>query len=609
MIGRTARAALLALSASTLLSTSQAQNAPNCPLWGPIYPALKNVLESETVTTAIGTLKDNLEAALNNGTLGLANSSFHLEVFSADQNLLNYSYAAPQINDSLTAGVLNRDTVFRIGSIAKLVTVYALLAATGLDHINDPITKWVPELAAAPVPNDGAVTEVRWQDVTIGALAGHQAGLLKDFSLFDLTFSFNGSTEERMGLPALAPDEVPPCGCDPDLRACSREEFFKGIQDLHPMTAPFNMPIYSNFAFQILAYAVEGITNMSFSQAVESSILRPLNLNDTFLAIPASAKDLNAIIPGGEVESAWKIDVGDMVSTAQGFILSSGADMAAIGQSILSSSLLPPAVTRRWLKPTTNTPDLHLSIGMPWEIRRIELPVTSPDPLFTAPSPSGTRLLDLYTKNGGIGAYFAQLALSPDHGLGFYVTLAGRPPANGADRRFLEINIINDMVTEIMVPAFEAAAAEQAAQNFAGTYVATNDSSIEMTIVGMDGRLGLGVQNWTMGELDLLVTYYTAISGSDSVSTEGPRPSLRLYPVGLRDDKQVAFRGVFGQASSKNSFAPGGSPWIFGCTAWAGVGEPSYGNIGLDDFVFEVDETGRATAITARGLRTTLRRN
>ncbi|RSL55093.1 hypothetical protein CEP54_009529 [Fusarium duplospermum] len=582
----------LILGLLAFFGLSQAQTAHDCPLWGPVYPTPTNVLNSTTVTKAIANLSESLDAALTSKTLGAANASFHLEVFSTDQLLLNYSYAAPQIKASLTAGVLNRDTVFRIGSVSKLVTVYALLAATGMEYINDPVTKWVPELAAASVPDDGAVDVVRWQDITIGALAGPQAGLLKDFSVADLTFVYNSSTEMQLGLPTLPQNEIPSCG-----------KFFHGLTALHPVTAPFNMPIYSNPAFQILAYALEAMTNKTFSEVFESSIVRPLHLNATYLAAPLITDDLNAIIPGDEIESGWRIDVGDETSSAQGIMLSTGSDMATIGQSILSSSLLSPVVTRRWLKPVSNTPDSHFSIGMPWEIRRIEIPAVP----GTSSKTSGTRLVDLYTKNGGVGAYSAQMALSPDHGLGFTVAIAGRPPMSGPDQRTLEMNIINNMVTDIMIPAFEVAAAEQAIKNFAGTHIAT-DNSMEMKIGGLDGHMGLGIQNWTSGDLDLLVTYYAALSTVEYVSRTSPRASLRLYPIGLHGGGKVAFRGVYGLNTNESVFGSRDEPWLGGCGAWAGVGEPPYGNVGLDDFVFDVDEDGRATAITARGARKTLQR-
>lgn len=119
----------------------------------------------------------------------------------------------------------------------------------------------------------------------------------------------------------------------------------------------------------------------------------------------------------------------------EGLVISSGSDLATICQSILASSLLPQTLTRRWLKPISNTADLRFSVGMPWEIARTTVPVQNV--VFgNSTSESSTRITDLYTKNGGIGAYYAQIALSPDHGFGFVLLTAGRPPTSGPDQRF-----------------------------------------------------------------------------------------------------------------------------------------------------------------------------
>jgi hypothetical protein len=169
---------------------------------------------------------------------------------------------------------------------------------------------------------------------------------------------------------------------------------------------------------------------------------------------------------------------------------------------------------------------------------------------------------------------------------------------------------LNGLITEALLPAFEAAALEQAAANFAGTYVSarTNDSEpMLIHIVAGDGGLGLGVQNWTAGNLDLLKSYFAATAeiSPDLVTGE---PSLRLYPVNLHDDGRTAYRGVFEYEGSVGVFSTNEtSPFGSHCAAWAAVSTPQYGNIGLDDFVFHVDETGRAIAVTARGARTELK--
>jgi len=76
------------------------------------------------------------------------------------------------------------------------------------------------------------------------------------------------------------------------------------------------MPIYSNVAWQILAYAIEGMTNRTLADNFNTTLLRPLNLTGTFLEPPPITADLNAIIPGGEVESWWRLNTGDGASSA-----------------------------------------------------------------------------------------------------------------------------------------------------------------------------------------------------------------------------------------------------------------------------------------------------
>ena len=175
--GRVARASMLLFAIIlNLVRLSNAQTGLNCPLPGPVYPPATNVLtESASIPQAIRTLNDTLNAAIQDGTLTATNVSFQINIFSADESLFDFSYTSPTIQNATTSGPLDANTVFRTGSIGKFLTVYTLLAATGVDHLNDPVTKWIPELATAPFEND--VSSVRWEDVTIKALASHMAGI------------------------------------------------------------------------------------------------------------------------------------------------------------------------------------------------------------------------------------------------------------------------------------------------------------------------------------------------------------------------------------------------------------------------------------------------
>ncbi len=161
---------------TTIIGLSTAQNAPNCPLWGPVYPSPTSVLTKSTaIPKSVQALNKSLSSALRNSTLVTSGISFYVSVFTADQVIFDSSYASPTTNGSLTSGVLNKDTLFRIGSVSKLLTVYSLLAATGLENLNDPVTKWIPELNNATFVNN--VSTVRWQDVSIKALANHMVGV------------------------------------------------------------------------------------------------------------------------------------------------------------------------------------------------------------------------------------------------------------------------------------------------------------------------------------------------------------------------------------------------------------------------------------------------
>ena len=71
----------------------------------------------------------------------------------------------------------------------------------------------------------------------------------------------------------------------------------------------FNTPVYGNVPFQILAYALEAITQKPYADIFDSSLRKPLGLSRTSLEPPQDAD--NALIPGGKSESWWDVSMGD----------------------------------------------------------------------------------------------------------------------------------------------------------------------------------------------------------------------------------------------------------------------------------------------------------
>ncbi|RMJ19119.1 hypothetical protein CDV36_001176 [Fusarium kuroshium] len=574
MLLSTVTLALLALAGGTLGQTN-----PTCPLLGPVFPPVqKGLAKSAAVKTAIEILTDELNNVVKEGT----DTTLYVQAFSGTDKIFSYGYAPPSTSGSLTSGTLNENTVFRIGSVSKLITVYALLAEVGMERLNDPVTRWVPELAKAMNHRDDPAQSPRWNEVTIGQLASHMSGIGRNFGLFDfgLLVKASGANPEEFGLPTLKVQDLPSCDLSFGHKACTRKEFFQGITSRNALalTSTSNTPIYSNLAFQILGYVLEAMTNKTFEESLHSSLLEPLGLGRTSLEAPKNKS--NAAIPGNETASWWDLTLAG--ASPYGGMFSTAADLTALGQSILRSSILPANETRAWLKPLSHTSELQMSIGMPWEIRRVLLP--------TSPKSNKTRIVDLYTKNGLLGLYSSFFVLSPDHDFGFVILLASE--SSGLDMW----PILPSLMIDTLLPAVEEATREDAKERFAGSYKSAS-GKLE---VGVDRDLpGLSVRSWTRGKVDVLKTFEMALGMGSG--------GLRLYPSGLEGNGKIRFRGVY--ENEREVPIPGSvDPWVDLCMPWGGVDSLKYGGIGIDDIEFELDEGGKATGVRPRVWRETLDR-
>jgi CubicO group peptidase (beta-lactamase class C family) len=168
---------------AVLLTTISTSLAQNCPLLGPAYPKLTNPASSTFLQGAKSTFDADLAQALGTGQLDNKTAIFSLQVFSShsDDPLYEYHYAAAGSNGSLSGNTLNSGTLYRIGSISKLVSVYSILSKLSDEYWDEPVVKYVPELARAPWRN--AVDNVKWSDITLGELAGQVSGIGRDCKL------------------------------------------------------------------------------------------------------------------------------------------------------------------------------------------------------------------------------------------------------------------------------------------------------------------------------------------------------------------------------------------------------------------------------------------
>lgn len=564
---------------ATLLPLCQAE--ANCPLIGPDFPVPQALSSSSTFQAAVANLTQLIDIATSSGntTYGpyydALNTSFSLEVFSIYEPtplLTNHSTAPKLATYQYGVKTVDSNTIYRLGSITKLFSVYTFLISAGDTKFNEPVTKYVPELLeATKVLNATAdsLDYVAWDDVTLGDLASQMADIGRDYAGFGQIDGTMGPVADpyAFGLPPLNASEQPPCVGG---GYCTRAQFFAGFTQRHPVYAPGTAPIYSNAAYQILAYALENITGTDFPTLVQKGLFAPLGLTQSSWTLPDS--NASAVIPDG---SSWNLDAGD--ETPAGGMYSSITDLTKLGRSILTSSLLSPALTRRWLKPRGFVSNILSAVGAPWEIRRLQ---TSPD----------FRVVDIYTKNGDLPGYSATFVLVPDWGIGFSVLAAGDNPDGN-------VLLLANMVGDTLFPAVEAAAREEADAAYSGSYAAADKSlNSSITLKADASKPGLGVTSWISNGTNM---FASAVAG----------PSIRLYPTSLErklasGEVEVGFRAVYENPSATTIGGTFGNV----CQSWVGVDQLYWGTVGSDEFLIRVGSDGIGKSVTPRVLKVELER-
>ena len=179
-----------------------------CPIIGPRYPQPVQITTSPFVKDAL----QNLTAALNELIQSGGDSSytettpntttFSIALFESTSQpntsgpfIYEYHHVAPSF-DNKTA--VDAGSVYNIGGLSQLLTVYAFLAAVDDDFWYDPITKYLPELNRTTAQSDPR--NVDWNHVLLLDLATHLAGIPREGKDTYRRFTSTG-TDEIQPLP------------------------------------------------------------------------------------------------------------------------------------------------------------------------------------------------------------------------------------------------------------------------------------------------------------------------------------------------------------------------------------------------------------------------
>jgi len=203
-----------------------------CPPFTPNLPVSGPLADTQAITAAVQNLTTLISSIMGTAALTSDDTSFSVDIYSLEDggSLFTYHYSGANLQNA-SEGVTSVDsnTIYRIGSISKVFTVYTYLANAGDDTWNQPITKYIPELAeaASSTADESDIDALRWHQVTVGALASQLSGVVRDVQ------SNLGYTNEELvafGLPPVPTTNASYCGESQIQFPCDRAgEFVENI--------------------------------------------------------------------------------------------------------------------------------------------------------------------------------------------------------------------------------------------------------------------------------------------------------------------------------------------------------------------------------------------
>lgn len=167
---------------------------------------------------------------------------------------------------------LEIDHLFRIYSMSKPITAVAAmqLYEQGKFSLNDPISKFVPELKDLKVQNaDGSLSDAN-KPITMHHLLTHTAG-----------FSYGFDPK----------DDVDQLYRKANLFASKDLTHFAEQLAKLPLRYQPGERWHYSVASDVLGLVVERISGVPFDQYLEENIFQPLGMSDTFFSVPADKMD------------------------------------------------------------------------------------------------------------------------------------------------------------------------------------------------------------------------------------------------------------------------------------------------------------------------------
>ncbi len=213
---------------------------------------------------------------------------------------------------------MQRDTLFRIASMTKPVTVAAAmaLAEEGKLRLSDPITRWVPEMADLRVlvdptgPLDQTVPAHR--PITIDDLMTHRAGLAYSFSV-------TGPIARAYAKVSLRQDA---------------DHWLAEVASLPLVHQPGERLTYSH-STEVLGIALSRIENMSLQDVLARRVFEPLGMADTGFWISPDKRARAATMYRLDAESGLQHDAMGPIPVKEPRFSQGGAGLVSTADDYL----------------------------------------------------------------------------------------------------------------------------------------------------------------------------------------------------------------------------------------------------------------------------------
>ena len=165
------------------------------------------------------------------------------------------------------AAPLGADALYRIYSMTKPITAVAAmqLYEQGLFHLNDPVSKFVPELETLTVLSEDGERVPAASAVTMHQLLTHTAG-------FSYGFDPNDPVDKLYRDAAV-------------LGVKDLDEFAVKLAELPLKHQPGTHWHYS-VAVDVTGLVVQRLSGMPFDEYLQKNIFEPLGMTDTFFSVP-----------------------------------------------------------------------------------------------------------------------------------------------------------------------------------------------------------------------------------------------------------------------------------------------------------------------------------